>query len=86
MGELLIKLKDAKLLEALEQMAALRHQPLEAEIEALLAKAVADHASRQELVFRSRKIRAMTPKDVAQTDSVEIIREMREERMRDLGG
>lgn len=85
MGELTIKLDDVTLLAALAEMAADHRQPIEAEVHAVLARAAEDHARRQRLVRRAREISAMTPKGVAQTDSVEIIREMREERMRDLG-
>lgn len=86
MGELLIKLKDAKLLEALEQMAALHRRPVEDEVESLIQRATEDHQRRLELVRRADEIAAMTPKGVKQTDSLKIIHEMREERTRALGG
>jgi hypothetical protein len=85
MGELTIKLDDGKLLEALAEMASIHRQPIEAEINNLLKKAVEDHARRLELVRRADEIAARTPKGVVQTDSVELIREMREERDRELG-
>lgn len=86
MGELTIRLEDAKLLETLEQMAALHGRPVAAEVEDLVRRAAVEHRRRLDLVRRADEIAAMTPKGVVQTDSVEIIREMREERTRALGG
>lgn len=86
MGELTIKLEDSKLLKALAEMAAVHRQPIEVEINELLQRAVNEHARRLELVRRADEIAAMTPKGIIQTDSVDIIREMREERDRALGG
>lgn len=92
MGELTIHLEDAKLLETLEQMAASHGRPVAEEVEALVRRAAEEHRRRMSfarnadaLVAEARRIRAMAPKNVPQTDSLEIIREMREERMRDLG-
>jgi len=86
MGELTIRLKDAGLVQALEEMASLHGKSVEAEVQALIEGAVADYERRLEVVRRAQEIRAMTPKGVKQTDSVEIIRQMREERSRELGG
>lgn len=86
MGELTIQLDDAKLVEALRDMAKAHHHTVDEEVSAALQNAVADHERRMELIRRADAIAAMTPKGVVQTDSVEIIREMREERSRALGG
>jgi hypothetical protein len=86
MGELTIKLDDAKLIEALTNMAKVRRHSLDDEINEVLRRAVEEHERRMELVRQADAIAAMTPKGVVQTDSVEIIREMREERDRELGG
>lgn len=85
MGELTIRLEDASLLQKLQEMASSHGNSLEVEVQALLEGAVARYEDRLDLVGRSRDIRAMTPKGVKQTDSVEIIRRMREERDRELG-
>lgn len=86
MSELTIRIEDARLTDALSEMASLRQRTVEAQVRELLEKAVRDYEIRLERVRRANEISAMTPKDVVQTDSVEIIREMREERARDLGG
>jgi plasmid stability protein len=86
MGELTIRLKDMGLLQALEEMASVHGKSVEAEVLALIEGAVADYERRLEVVRRAQKIRAMTPRGIKQTDSVDIIRQMREERSRELGG
>ena len=86
MGEITIRVSDATVIEALEEMASLHGRPVEEEALSVLERAVDDHRHRVDLVERARQIRALTPKGVRQTDSVEIIREMREERDRALGG
>jgi plasmid stability protein len=86
MGELTIRLDDARLVKALEDMASVHGKSVEAEVRLVIENAVAEYQRRLDLVERSREIRAMTPKGVKQTDSVEIIRQMREERDRELGG
>ena len=85
MGEMTIKLEDASLLQKLQEMASAHGNSLEAEVHLLLAGAVARYDDRLDRVRRAREIRAMTPRGVKQTDSVEIIRRMREERSRELG-
>ncbi|MEX0406034.1 hypothetical protein ABGN05_10200 [Aquibium sp. LZ166] len=86
MGEITIRLEDATLVKAIEEMASIHGRPVETEIEGVLKRAVEDHQRRREIVSRIDEIAATTPKGVAQTDSVEIIRQMREERDRALGG
>lgn len=85
MGELTIRLDDGKLVEALTEMAKVRGHSIDEEINEALRRAIEEHERRMELVKRADEIAAMTPKGVRQTDSVEIIREMREERERELG-
>lgn len=86
MGELTIRVEDAKLVEALTKMAKARKHSVDHEINEVLRRAVEEHERRMELVRRADEIAAMTPKGVVQTDSVEIIREMRKERGREFGG
>ncbi|MDN2582593.1 hypothetical protein [Aquibium sp. ELW1220] len=86
MGEITIRLSDATVIEALEEMASIHGRPVEEEARSVLERAVEDHRHRTDLIERARQIRAMTPTGVKQTDSVEIIRAMREERDRALGG
>lgn len=85
MGEVTIRLDDARLLKTLEDMASVHGTTIEAEARSAIENAAVEHQRRLELVRRSREIRAMTPKGARQTDSVEIIRQMREERDRELG-
>ena len=66
MGELTIRMAEAKLV-------------------GLLESAVKEHARRLELVRRADEIAAMTPEGVKQTDSVDLIRQMRDERDREFG-
>lgn len=86
MGELTIRLGDAKLVEALEEMAKVRKHSVDREVNEVLRRAVEEHRRRMELVRQADEIAAMTPTGVKQTDSVEIIRQMREERDREFGG
>lgn len=86
MVELTIRLNDSVLVAALEEMASSHGQPVEAEVQKVLRRAVEEHERRQEIIRRIDEIAAMTPKGVTQTDSVKIIRQMREERDRALGG
>ena len=86
MGEITIRLDDSRLLKALEEMASVHGRPIEVEIEGVLKRAIEQHERRRDIVRSIDEIAATTPKGVRQTDSVEIIREMREERDRALGG
>lgn len=85
MGEITIRVNDATLLKALEEMASLHGKPVEDEIVAVLERAAGDYRKTVDLLTRSRQIRAMSPA-VDHADSVEIIHAMREERSRALGG
>lgn len=86
MGEITIRLKDATLLKALHEMASVHGRPVETEIEGVLKRAVEEHERRRDIVRRIDEIAATTPKGVTQTDSVDIVRDMRAERDRALGG
>ena len=86
MGEITIRVSDATVMEALEEMASIHGRPVEREIEGVLARAIEGFRRRRAIVSRIDAIADTTPKGVVQTDSVEIIREMREERDRALGG
>ncbi|TPW27048.1 hypothetical protein [Pararhizobium mangrovi] len=85
MGELRIELDDTELVRTLEDLASHHGQTVEAELRSLIENAAAEHRKRAERVRRAREISAMTPKDIEQSDSVETIRQMREERDRQLG-
>jgi len=85
MGELRIRIEDARLLEALTEMARAHNHTVEAEVEELVQNALEKRARRLDLVRRADMIAARTPKGVKQTDSADLIREMREERDRELG-
>jgi|HigsolmetaAR201D_1030396.scaffolds.fasta_scaffold41683_3 hypothetical protein len=85
MGELRIRIEDARLLETLTEMARAHNHTVEAEVEELVQNALEKRARRLDLVRRADMIAARTPKGVKQTDSADLIREMREERDRELG-
>ena len=86
MGEITIRLDDATLLKALEEMALVHGRAVETEIERVLKRAVEEHERLHDIVRRMDKIAATTPNGVTQTDSVDIINGMRAERDRALGG
>lgn len=77
MGELTIRVEDAKLVEALTEMAKVRQHSIDHEINEVLRRAVKEHERRMELVRRADAIAAMTPKNIPQTDSTELLREDR---------
>lgn len=75
MGEMNIKIED-DLKTKIEDLARSNERSLDEEISALLRKAVG--AQRPESLYDAAvRISAMTPKGVKQTDSVEILREIR---------
>ena len=69
---------DEATLRRLEQQARAHGRTVEREIVAVLADAAARPLSAADRVAIARRIAAMTPKDVAQTDSVRILREERD--------
>jgi plasmid stability protein len=78
MTNLTIRNVDAAQVERLRQRAARNNRSLEAELRQLITDAAA-RPTTEELVALADKVAAMTP-DVPQTDSTEIIRQMRDER------
>ncbi|MBL8580641.1 MAG: hypothetical protein JNL61_00250 [Rhizobiaceae bacterium] len=74
MGDIMIKLEDATLLEALSEMAKANNRSVESEVRQLLTKAVDERHKRLEFYRRAQAISAMTPKGVVQTDSTLLIR------------
>ena len=77
MGELTIKVEDAELLKALEEMAKARHHSVDHEVIEALRRAIADHERKLALLQDVDKIAAMTPKGVRQSDSTDLLREDR---------
>jgi hypothetical protein len=77
MGEMRIKIEDEALLTRISDLAKLHNRSIEQEVEALLQAAVPVRPAREDLRALAESIAAMTPKGVKQTDSVEILREIR---------
>lgn len=78
MGDVTIRLSDARLLEALGEMADAHQQTLESEIYRVLESAVEERRKRLDVLRRAQTISAMTPKGVVQSDSTTLIREDRD--------
>ena len=78
MASVTIRNLDDDVVAKLKARAKANNRSLEAELRQLLNNA-ARQAEREEFIAAARRIRAMTP-DVPQTDSVELLRELREER------
>jgi plasmid stability protein len=76
MGEMNIRIED-DLRIRIEELARLHNRSVEEEVESLLRGAVPAVPRREDLQAIARRITAMTPKGVKQTDSVEILREIR---------
>ncbi|OLP56169.1 hypothetical protein BJF92_20465 [Rhizobium rhizosphaerae] len=80
MGEMTVRI-DEKLLTRIESLARNHRRSLDQEVEDLLLTAVEGKvgptASKESLYEASRRIAAMTPRDVIQTDSVDLLREDR---------
>ena len=81
MATLTIRNLDDAVVEKLKLKAKANNRSLEAEVRVVLETS-AKKPSRQEVLAELDRIAAMTPKGVKQTDSVELLREAREERMR----
>lgn len=77
MGEMRIKIEDEALLTRIADLAQQHNRSVDEEVEALLLKAVPVPPKREDLRALAESIAAMTPKGVKQTDSVEILRELR---------
>jgi plasmid stability protein len=78
MGEMRIKIEDEVLLTRLTDLAREHNRSVDQEIIALLQAALAVRPRREDLPAIAARIAAMTPKGVKQTDSVEILREVRD--------
>mgnify|MGYP001138404192 CR=1 FL=1 len=78
MTNLTIRNVEEARVERLRQRAARNNRSLEAELRQLITEAT-DRPTSDELLALADKAAAMTP-DVPQTDSTEIIRQMRDER------
>jgi hypothetical protein len=77
MGEMRIKIEDESLLTRISDLARLHNRSVDQEVEALLHIALPQPPRREDLPALAARIAAMTPKDVKQTDSVELLREIR---------
>ena len=81
MATLTIRNLENAVVERLKQRAERNGRSLEAEIRQILQRTAGNPPlTGEEAVTRARRIAAMTPKGVKQTDSTEIIRKMRDER------
>ena len=78
MGKIEIDSLDDRVIEGLEFRARLHERSLEDEVRALLSQHVL--LSPAERVAIADQIRAMTPKNVQQTDSTDMVRELRDRR------
>jgi plasmid stability protein len=85
MGTLTIRNLDDAVIARLKDKAKQNGRSLESEVRETLRYEV-ERMTRREAVAESDRLRAMTPKGVKQTDSVELVRQGREERMRRLLG
>ena len=83
MSTLTIRNLDESLIERLKAKAKMNNRSLEAEARVVLETS-AKRPTRQELLAELDRIAAMTPKGVRQTDSLQLLHEGREERMRRL--
>ncbi|MGE0748414.1 MAG: plasmid stabilization protein [Rhodospirillales bacterium] len=78
MAQVIVRNLDDKVVDALKCRAELHGHSLEQELRDVLTKAA--RLTPQEKLALSRRIRAMTPKGVRQTDSAVLIREDRDNR------
>jgi plasmid stability protein len=69
---------DERTMRSIRLRAKLSGRSFEEEVRALLAEAAKPKMTSEEFAAEARRIQAMTPKGVAQTDSTEIIRELRD--------
>lgn len=76
MGEMNIRIEDG-LRTRLEESARTHNRSLDEEVSLLLKKGL-EMPERESLYDAARRIAAMTPKGVKQTDSVEMLREDRD--------
>ena len=77
MATLTIRNLDDEVVAALKARAKANNRSLEAEVRQLLLRSTKPLAP-EEMVLLAESIAAMTPKDIPQTDSVELLREDRD--------
>ena len=77
MASVTVRNLDDDVVAALKQRAKANNRSLEAELRVVLVRAVRGYDAEEFLALADR-IRAMTPKDRPQTDSVELLREDRQ--------
>lgn len=80
MASVTIRNLDDAVVKTLKAQAKAHNRSLEAELRQVLAEIAAKRKSRLELLAEADRIAAMTPKDVPQTDSTELIRRDRDTR------
>ena len=78
MGEILVRLSDGDLVRQIEKLARQRNVSPESEATDLIRQAVQQQLRKSYLLENAKRIAAMTPKNVEQTDSVKLVREIRE--------
>ena len=78
MGEIHIKDIDERVLTSLRLRARSNGRSFEDEIRAVLAEVGVKTQTPGERLAEIRRIRAMTPKGVAQSDSTDVVRELRD--------
>jgi plasmid stability protein len=78
MGAIHIENVDEQLLRSIRIRAYANRRSFEDEVKAVLAEAAKPRMTTEEFIAEMDRIRAMTPKGVAQEDSADMIREMRD--------
>jgi plasmid stability protein len=78
MGRIVIDNLDEALVRRIELQADAAGRSFDEEVRAILEQAVKPASARSDRGARAAAIRAMTPKGVEQTDSTQMIREMRD--------
>jgi plasmid stability protein len=78
MNAIIIRTISAEAIARIEERAALHHRTVEEEAAAILETALSAPLGPRERYLLAERIAAMTPKDVPQTDSVDLLREDRD--------
>ncbi len=78
MAQVVIRNLDQNVVATLKRKAELHGCSLEKELRDIISAAA--HLTKEERVSMARRIRAMTPRDVEQTDSATLVREDRDSR------
>lgn len=79
MGVIHIENVDERTINSIRLRADIKGHSFEDEVRALLREAAKPRMTPEERVAEFQKVQAMTPKDVEQTDSTDIIRELRDQ-------